>query len=59
MIKRVVLLGPSHHVAFTGLALSSADVFNTAQDTQQALLLIHVDYQDKMNLRLQADVCFA
>jgi AmmeMemoRadiSam system protein B len=27
-----------------------------AQDTQQALLLIHVDYQDKMNLRLQADV---
>lgn len=29
MIKRVVLLGPSHHVAFTGLALSSADVFNT------------------------------
>mgnify|MGYP000179083814 FL=1 len=28
-IKRVVLLGPSHHVGFTGLALSSSDAFNT------------------------------
>jgi AmmeMemoRadiSam system protein B len=27
-IKRVILLGPSHHVGFTGLALSSADAFN-------------------------------
>jgi AmmeMemoRadiSam system protein B len=26
MIKRVVLLGPSHHVAFTGLALSRSCV---------------------------------
>ena len=28
-IKRVILIGPSHHVAFNGLALSSADYFNT------------------------------
>ncbi len=29
VIKRVVLLGPSHRVPFLGLALSDADVFNT------------------------------
>ncbi len=28
-IKRVVLLGPSHRVAFTGLAVPESDVFNT------------------------------
>lgn len=28
-IRRVALLGPSHHVAFRGLALSSADAFRT------------------------------
>ena len=29
MIRRVVLLGPSHHVSFTGLATSSADGFES------------------------------
>ena len=28
-IKRVVLFGPSHHVAFTGLAVPESDVFKT------------------------------
>ena len=28
-IKRVVLLGPSHRIAFTGLAVPESDVFNT------------------------------
>ena len=32
-IERVVLLGPSHHVAFYGLAASSADRFNTPLGT--------------------------
>lgn len=29
LIKRVILLGPSHRVGFTGLAASSADLFRT------------------------------
>lgn len=29
LIKRVVLIGPSHRVAFTGLAVSNADTFTT------------------------------
>ena len=29
VIQRVILLGPSHHVAFQGLAASSADLFET------------------------------
>ena len=28
-IKRVILLGPSHRVAFSGLAVSESDIFNT------------------------------
>ncbi len=28
-IRRVILIGPSHHIAFPGLALSSADAFQT------------------------------
>jgi AmmeMemoRadiSam system protein B len=28
-IKRVILIGPSHHIAFNGLAISSADYFST------------------------------
>ncbi|MDT8372279.1 MAG: AmmeMemoRadiSam system protein B [Gammaproteobacteria bacterium] len=44
-IKRVVLIGPSHRVGFYGLALSSADYFNTPfgaikvnHDSDQTLL---------------------
>lgn len=28
-IKRVILLGPSHHVAFSGMAVPESDIFNT------------------------------
>jgi len=52
-IRRVVLLGPSHHVALDGLAASSADAFDTplgavpidaaARDTVQTLGGVVVD----------------
>ncbi len=55
LIKRVVLLGPSHHVGFTGLALSSADAFNTPLgdiplDKKSIVSLLHfpfVEYLDQ------------
>jgi len=55
LIKRVVLLGPSHHVGFTGLALSSADAFNTPLgdiplDKKSIASLLHfpfVEYLDQ------------
>lgn len=44
LIQRVVLLGPSHHVAFQGVAASSADFFETPLGrvpiNQEALQLI-------------------
>lgn len=49
-IKRVVLLGPSHRVAFNGLALSTADSFNTP--------LGHIPI-DKAAVALLADLPFA
>lgn len=57
-IKHVVLLGPSHKVGFSGLALSHADAFNTplgdiALDTQAIASLSHfsfVHYRDQAHL---------
>ena len=57
-IKRVVLLGPSHKVGFTGLALSHAEAFRTPLgdiplDTEAIASLINypfVDYMDQAHL---------
>ncbi len=58
IIKRVVLLGPSHQVAFSGLALSHADAFSTPLgdiplDKQNISTLTRfpfVDYLDQAHL---------
>ena len=57
-LKRVVLLGPSHRVGFSGLALSHAEVFRTPLgdiplDTEAIASLINypfVDYMDQAHL---------
>lgn len=57
-LKRVILLGPSHKVSFTGLALSHATAFRTPLgdiplDNQAITSLAHlpfVDYLDKAHL---------
>lgn len=54
-IKRVLLIGPSHRVAFRGLALSHADAFNTPlgdvsvdQEANGVLLMLeHVQMNDR------------
>ena len=50
IIKRVVLIGPSHRVDFQGLALSSADVFNTPLGS------IRVDKQAQEKLLTISDI---
>ena len=41
-IKNVILVGPSHRVAFKGIAASSADEFKTPLGKVQVLSLIHI-----------------
>lgn len=58
IIKRVVLLGPSHRIGFTGLALSHAEVFRTPLgdiplDTDAIVSLSHysfVDYREEAHV---------
>lgn len=58
IIKRVILLGPSHRVGFTGLALSHAEAFRTPLgdiplDTDAIASLSHypfVEYRDQAHL---------
>ena len=44
-IKKIILLGPCHHVAIKGIALSSAEAF----ETPMGLLEIDTDLTDKIN----------
>ncbi len=58
-IKRVLLIGPSHRVAFRGLALSCADAFNTplgevSVDQEANGMLLSLDYVH-MNDRAHRD----
>jgi len=54
-IRRVVLLGPSHHIAFRGLAASSAEYFLTPLGTVQLDLGAILALQELPFVRLRDD----